>query len=217
MRDALHKCHLKIILGVDSKQSTNSMKNPNLAILCIIALSPITLSADGPDESTTQEAFEFAFFVFDDFRITPQVGVVYEPVFLEHLGIPVRTEQKVGGTKDPTYRVNRETLYYEGLEITVSRGVDATPTSWTWLERVYITDPRYKLRHGLRVGAELKEFKERLGPWRPKSASGKPQISFYSGGHGDVGGVTHGAHATVRLDVDDEGLITAVEITYWAD
>ena len=41
VRDALHTRDLKCILGADSKQGTNSMKHPCLAIICIIALQRI--------------------------------------------------------------------------------------------------------------------------------------------------------------------------------
>ena len=56
------------------------MRYPNFSIFFLVLLSPDALLAEGPDEDTTQKAFEFAVMIFDDFRITPEVGVVCEPV-----------------------------------------------------------------------------------------------------------------------------------------
>lgn len=192
------------------------MRYPPYSIFLLLLLSPDAVLAEGPDEVTTQEAFEFAFMIFEDFRVTPEVGVVYEPALHEYLGIPDRTE-KVEEYGDPTYKVIRETMYYEGLEIVISRAVDAPPSGWTWLERVRVSDRRHALRHGLRVGLPLEEFENVLGPWRGRRSTDAPDVSFYAGGYGEPGGVTHGAHATVALDIDDDGLVNAVEITYWAD
>jgi len=185
------------------------------SIFFLALLSPNVLLAEGPDEITTQEAFEFAFMIFEDFRITPEIGVVYEPVLSEHLGIPERTE-KVEEYGDPTYKVIRETMYYKGLEVVISRPVDAPPSGWTWLERIRVSDSKYALRHALRVGLSLDQFEKMLGPWRGKRSTDASEVSFYAGGYGEPGGVTHGAHATVTLDIDD-GMVSAVEITYWAD
>jgi hypothetical protein len=186
------------------------------SIALFVLLAPAALLAEGPDEETTQKAFEFAFMIFDDFRITPEVGVVYEPILFEHLGIPERTD-KVEEYGDPTFKVIRETMYYDGLEILISRAVDAPPSGWTWLENVRISDPKYALRHGLRVGKTIDEFKETLGPWSGTRSKGDSKVSFYSGGYGEPGGVTHGAHATVTLLIDDKGLVTSINISYWAD
>lgn len=173
-------------------------------------------AAEHPDDNTTQETFEFAFMVFEGFRITPEIGVVYEPVLSEYLGLPERAE-KAEGYSDPTTKVIRETIYYEGLEIVMHRAVDAAPSDWTWLERVRISDPKYALRHGLRVGASIEEFEKVLGPWSGERANGDSEISFYAGGYGEPGGVTHGANATVTLSIDDKGVVTEVDIRYWAD
>ena len=192
------------------------MKVLPLAILCS-ALSFTSVSmAEGPDDETTEPAFEFAFMIFDGFRITPQIGVVYEPVFSERFGQPERTE-KNEEYDDPTYRVIREAIFYDGLEIVISRGADDPPSGWTWLNRVRISNPRLILRHGLRIGDPVERFEEILGPWRGKRSVDSSSISFYAGGYGEPGGITHGAHATVTLHVDGEGAVTEVEIDYWAD
>ena len=191
------------------------MRRTSLAIFCL-ALVPGSSFAEGPDENTTQAAFEFAFMIFNDFRITPEVGVAYEPILSEKFGFPERTEKREE-FGDPTYKVIRETIYYDGLEFVLSRAVDAPPSGWTWLERVRISDSQYPLRHGLRVGKLLEDFERILGPWRGRHSVGSSKVSFYAGGYGEPGGVTHGANATVTLDVDSEGSVTAVEIEYWAD
>jgi len=186
-----------------------------VAILSL-ALAPNFALAEGPDESTTQAAFEFAFMVFEEFRITPEVGVVYEPVISEKFGLPERTEKREE-YGDPTFKVIRETLYYDGLEVVISRAVDAPPSGWTWLERVHISDSRYVLRHGLRVGQSLQDFEKLLGPWRGRHTGESSQVSFYAGGYGEPGGVTHGAHATVTLALEEDGSVSSVNIEYWAD
>ena len=172
--------------------------------------------AEGPDDETTEAAFEFAFMVFKEFRITPEIGVVYEPILSEKFGIPKRTESREE-YDDPTYKVVREDLVYEGLEIVISRGVDDPPSGWTWLKQVRVSSPTYLLRHGLRVGDSVERFEEVLGPWRGRSGSENSNVSFYAGGHGEPGGMAHGAHATVTLEVDGQGSVTAVDIKYWAD
>ncbi len=179
-------------------------------------MMPGVLWAEGPDELTTQEAFEFVFMIFEEFRITPEVGVVYEPILSEKLGIPERTEKREE-YGDPTYQVIRETIHYDGLEIVLSRIVDAPPSGWTWLERVRISNPKYVLRHGLKVGKSIEEFERTLGPWRGKRVKDDSEVSFYAGGYGEPGGVTHGAHATVTLSIDNKGLVTDIDIKYWAD
>ena len=192
------------------------MRYPHFSLFLLALLSPNAILAEGPDGETTQEAFEFAFMIFEDFRVTPEVGVVYEPIFLEHFGIPERTE-KVEGHSDPTTKVISETMYYEGLEIVISRAVHAPPSGWTWLERIRISDPQYSLRHALRVGLSLEKFESVLGPWRGRRSKGDTEVSFYAGGYGEPGGVTHGAHATVTLYTNREGLVNAIDIRYWAD
>ncbi len=192
------------------------MKFLPLAILCC-ALSVTSVSlAEGPDDETTAAAFEFAFMVFEGFRITPEVGVVYEPVFSERFGHPERTE-KHEEYGDPTYKVIREAIFYDGLEVVISRAVDDPPSGWTWLNRVRISSPSFVLRHGLRVGDPVEKFEETLGPWRGKKSADASSVSFYAGGYGEPGGTTHGAHATVTLEVDAESAVTQVAIDYWAD
>jgi hypothetical protein len=185
--------------------------------LFTLFLTPGAVIAEGPDERVNQETFEFAFMIFEEFRITPEIGVVYPPIFAEQFGIPVRSEKGESGTRDPTYRVVRETLYYDGLELTIVRGVDSAPSDWTWLERVYITDSKYELRTGLRIGDKLELFLERLRPHLDYRKPGSKQVSFYSGGYGEPGGVTHAAHATVTLLVDEGEMVQSVAIDYWAD
>lgn len=185
--------------------------------LFTLFLLPGVVIAEGPDERVNQETFEFAFMIFEEFRITPEIGVVYPPIFREQFGIPVRSEKGESGTRDPTYRVVRETLYYDGLEVTITRGVDSAPSDWTWLERVHVTDSKYKLRTGLRVGDPLELFLERLKPRLDYRKPGSNQVSFYSGGYGEPGGVTHGAHATVTLLVDEKEIVRSVAIDFWAD
>ena len=181
------------------------------------ALSLTNVSwAEGPDDETTTAAFEFAFMVFEDFRITPEIGVVYEPVFSERFGHPERTE-KHEEYGDPTYKVIREAIFFDGLEIVISRGVEDPPSGWTWLNRVRVSSSRFKLRHGLRIGDHVEKFEETLGPWRGKRSADSSNVSFYAGGSGEPGGVTHGAHATVTLQIDGEGAVTEVDIDYWAD
>ena len=192
------------------------MRFPLSSIFFAALLLPFESSAEHPDDNTTQETFEFAFMVFEDFRITPEIGVVYDPVLREHLGIPERTE-KVEGYSDPTTKVIRETMYFEGLEIVISRAVAAAPSGWTWLERIRVSDPKYVLRHGLRVNASIEKFESVLGPWRGKRVKDDSEVSFYAGGYGEPGGVTHGANATVTLSIDDKGLVTDIDIEYWAD
>ena len=185
--------------------------------LFTLFLLPGVVIAEGPDEHVSQETFEFAFMIFEKFRITPEIGVVYPPIFREQFGIPVRSEKSESGTRDPTYRAVRETLYYDGLELTIARGVDSAPSDWTWLERVYITDSKYELRTGLRIGDTLELFLERLKPHLDHRKPGSNQVSFYSGGYGEPGGVTHAAHATVTLLVDEKEMVQSVAIDYWAD
>jgi len=186
-----------------------------LAISCLV-LAPSFVLAEGPDEDTSQAVFEFAFLVFEEFRITPEVGVVYEPVLSERFGVPDRTEKREE-YGDPTFKVIRETIFYDGLEIVLSRAVDAAPSGWTWLERVHVSSSRHTLRHGLRVGQPLPNFEKVLGPSRGKRSAGSSEVSFYAGGYGEPGGITHGAHATVTLAVTDDGNVSSVDIAYWAD
>jgi hypothetical protein len=188
----------------------------SIALFTLFSL-PGVVTAEGPEEHVSQETFEFAFMIFEEFRITPEIGVVYPPIFREQFGIPVRSEKGESGTRDPTYRVVRETLYYEGLEVTIARGVDSAPSDWTWLERVYVTDSKYKLRTGLRVGDTLELFLERLKPHLDYRKPGSNQVSFYSGGYGEPGGVTHAAYATVTLLVNEKEIVRSVAIDYWAD
>ena len=153
--------------------------------------------------------------VFEDFRITPEIGVVHEPVFGERFGQPERTQvsEEYG---DPTYKVLRESIFYDGLEIVVTRGIDDPPSGWTWLNRVRISSSRFNLRHGLRIGDTVEKFEKVLGPWRGKRSSNDSTVSFYAGGFGEPGGVTHGTHATVTLHHDGEGVVTNVEFDYRA-
>lgn len=181
------------------------------------ALSLTNVSwAEGPDDETTTATFEFAFMVFEDFRITPEIGVVYEPVFSEKFGQPERTE-KQEEYGDPTYRVIREAVFYDGLEIVISRGVDDPPSGWTWLKRVRVSSSKFKLRHGLRIGDSVEKFEKALGPWRARKSTDTSRVSFYAGGYGEPGGVTHGAHATVTLKLDGKGAVAEIVIDYWAD
>lgn len=192
------------------------MKALSTAITCCIFLIASLSNADGPDDETTTASFEFAFMIFEEFRITPEIGVVYQPVFTERFGHPERTSTKEG-YDDPTYKQIWETLYYEGIEITISRGAEDPPSEWTWLNRVRITNPKYALRHNLRIGDPIKKFEEMLGPWRGKRSTDSTSVSFYAGGYGEPGGATHGAHATVTLELDGDGIVTAVDMKYWAD
>jgi hypothetical protein len=192
------------------------MKFLPLSFLCY-ALSFTSVSlAEGPDDETTAAVFELAFMIFEDFRITPEVGVVYEPIFSERFGHPERTEKREE-YGDPTYKVIREAIFYDGLEIVISRAVDDPPSGWTWLERVHISDSKYALRHGLRVGQPLQDFEEVLGPWRGKRSAKSSEVSFYAGGYGEPGGVTHAAHATVTLALNEDDSVSSVDIEYWAD
>ncbi len=193
------------------------MKYLVLVVAISLLLIPKYARPEGPDEYSSQEAFEFAFMIFDDFRITPEIGVVYQPVLREQLGIPTTSTKSESGTKDPTYRVDREVLAYEGLKVTISRGVDSAPSDWTWLERVQISDPKYVLRTGLRVGDPLELFVEKLKPRLDYRKSGSKQISYSASGYGEPGGVTHGAHATVTFVVDEHEIVQSVDIEYWAD
>lgn len=188
-----------------------------LFALFVLFQVPGLLQAEGPEEGISQESFEFAFLVFDEFRITPEVGVVYPPFIREHFGIPEKSEVREQGTRDPTYTVYQERLFFDGLEIAVARGVDAKPSDWTWLEYIYITSPDYKLKSGLRVGDSLDLFVERLQPVLRRIPSNPKEVSFYSGGYGEPGGVTHAAHATVTLALDENGAVQSVRIEYWAD
>ena len=154
--------------------------------------------------------------VFEDFRITPEIGVVYEPVLSERFGHPERTEVREE-YEDPTYKVTRESLFYDGLEIVVTRGVDDPPSGWTWLHRVRVSDSRYVLRHGLRIGDPVEKYEKILGSWRERRSLSPSNVSFYAGGFGEPGGVTHVAHATVTLHLDNQGAVTKVDIEYWAD
>jgi len=181
-----------------------------------LCLPGAALPADSPDEYTTPAVFEFAFYVFEEFRITPEIGVVYEPVLSEHFGRPEKSEKREA-FGDPTYRVINETISYDGVEIEISRAVDAAPSDWTWLNRVRITSPKYRLRHGLRVGESVAAFEERLGPWRGRHPDDRSSVSFDAGGFCEPGGVTHAAHGTVTLELDGTGTVTAVDIEYWAD
>jgi hypothetical protein len=180
-------------------------------------LIPVLSHAEGPDKGISQESFEFAFLIFDDFRITPEIGVVYPPFISEHLGNPIRSEVSRQGTRDPTLTVYQEILYFDGLEIAIARGVDAKPSDWTWLEFVYITSPKYKLKSGLRVGDSLDLFAERLKSVMRSNPSDPKEVSFYSGGYGEPGGVTHAAHATVVLTLDQNEVVQSVRVEYWAD
>ena len=200
----------------DSRDSSPVRFVPSIVLLTLLLLRGV-VTAEGPDERVNQETFEFAFMIFEEFRITPEIGVVYPPIFREQFGIPLRSEKGESGTRDPTYRVVRETLYYDGLEVTIARGVDSAPSDWTWLERVYVTDSKYELRTGLRIGDTLELFLERLKPHLNYRKPGSNRVSFYSGGYGEPGGVTHAAHATVTLHLDENEVVQSVAIEYWAD
>lgn len=54
-------------------------------------------------------------------------------------------------------------------------------------------------------------------PWRERRSAEDSTVSIYAGGVGEPGGVTHGAHATVILELDDQDSVAAVDIRYWAD
>ena len=69
-----------------------------LFALFILLQAPALLMAEGPEEGISQESFEF--------RITPEVGVVYPPFMNEYLGIPEKSEVSERGTRDPTYTVD---------------------------------------------------------------------------------------------------------------
>ena len=178
---------------------------------------PALLMAEGPEEGISQESFEFAFLIFDEFRITPEIGVIYPPFMNEYLGIPEKSEVSEQGTRDPTYTVYQEILFFDGLEVAVARGVDAKPSDWTWLESVYVTSPNYKLKSGLRVGDPLELFIDRLKPVLRRNPRNAKEVSFYAGGYGEPGGVTHAAHATVTLTLDENEAVQSVRIEYWAD
>jgi hypothetical protein len=62
-----------------------------LVVCAKVAAAPDSATA-GPDSDTSQAAFEFAFFVFRDFRLTPKLGIVYPPVLLDHFGVYKRRE-----------------------------------------------------------------------------------------------------------------------------
>lgn len=92
-----------------------------------MALSIASMSyAEGPDDETSSAAFEFAFMVFDEFRITPEIGVVYEPILGEKFGSPKQVERREE-FDDPTYKVARERILYDGIEVVISRGIDDPP------------------------------------------------------------------------------------------
>ena len=192
------------------------MKLLSSVVLCSTLAFSSAYSAEGPDDETTVAAFEFAFMVFEDFRITPEIGVVYEPVFSERFGHPERTEtsEEYG---DPTFKVIRESIFYDGLEIVVTRAINDPPSGWTWLNRVHVSSPMFVLRYGLRIGDPVEKFEQKLGPWRGKRSTGESSVSFYAGGFGEPGGMTHDAHATVTLEVDRDGAVSSIDIDYWAD
>ena len=75
----------------------------------------------------------------------------------------------------------------------------------------------FVLRYGLRIGDPVEKFEQKLGPWRGKRSTGESSVSFYAGGFGEPGGMTHDAHATVTLEVDRDGAVSSIDIDYWAD
>jgi len=54
---------------------------PSIALFTLFLLSAVVTAA-GPEEHVNQEIFEFAFMIFEEFRITPEIGVVYPPILM---------------------------------------------------------------------------------------------------------------------------------------
>ena len=187
-------------------------------VLTLVMSASVTAAPDdttaGPDSDTSQAAFEFAFFVFQDFRLTPRLGAVYPLVLVDHFGVYKRREPAASSNRDPTIRVDAEKLYYDGLEITVARNRDEGALTDVWLQHVRISDSRYQLSGGLRVGEPFQKF------WRVlwgDAARHPPSTAFYAGGSEVVGNSKLAGHATVTLELSDDDRVTAVDIDYWAD
>jgi len=178
------------------------MKHPYLSLIFLTLWLPNILFAEGLEAYPTQEAVDLGFKVFEDFDISPFPQIVYQPILMKYFGIPLRRELRVVST-GYTEALELETFYYKGLEITVGRD-----GNWESLERVYITGQDYKLQFGLRVGAKLKAFTDVFGPRHEDDANTVSKKLVF-----DVGFVGNES-ADVELDVDNKGIVRAIEITY---
>ena len=192
-----------------------------IAVLALVAaVAPLRSIADdetstaGPDDDTSQPAFDFAFYVFQDFRVTPKLGIVYSPVLNDHLGVYKRKEPAVSTNRDPTVNSHAEKLFYDGLELTIERDLNDGALTEIWLQHVRITDSRYELRGGLRVGQPLSEFWRILWPGGEHHA---PEKTFDAVGYERVGDFTLAGNATVFFEVSETNAVTAIDIDYGAE
>lgn len=160
----------------------------------------------------------FAFSVFDGFQLTHRAdGAVEEVVILQHLGHPSDIKEWQESDKREPGLVNKYKIYlYKGLEITT-----VTPQTGkqpgTWIERIVVTSPRYRLSSGLRVGEPLAAFIHVLGEPEIPFDRDRGEVKYYTESIQILDGVAFAGHATITIMVDKNGKVKAISWWYWAD
>jgi len=172
-------------------------------------------------ENTTWHAERlslFGFSVFDGFQLAHRAdGAVEEAVILQHLGNPTDIKEwQEPDKREPGLVTTYRTYIFKGLEITtVAPQTGKQPG--TWLERIVVTSPRYRLRCGLRVGEPLAAFIHVLGDPGKSFDSDKGEVKYYAETAQMVDGVTFAGHATITFVIDKNGKVKAINWWYWAD
>jgi hypothetical protein len=160
----------------------------------------------------------FAFSVFDGFQLAHRAdGAVEEAVILQHLGHPTDIKKWQESDKREPGLINKYRTYiYNGLSITI-----VTPQTGeqpgTWLERIVVTSPRYRLSSGLRVGEPLAAFIHVLGDPVKSFDRNKGEVKYYAEAVQMLDGVTFAGHATITIMVDKNRKVKAISWWYWAD
>jgi hypothetical protein len=103
-----------------------------------------------------------------------------------------------GGRAGPTRTMY---LYYDGLEIRLGQVVG---DSNIWLRKIILTNPGYKLKFGLSIGAKRSQFLAVLGPPNDPSSTKFGSLVYYSEYYGSENGVPAASRSRVDISFDQE-------------
>jgi hypothetical protein len=152
-----------------------------LLVFTAVAADEPSLEADMElrTESSTEETAPeperpaLSVFGFDGFE--PGIGTRIAPrhakeTVLQRFGKPNPTDRVLSTIESDRFGLVQTTYwYYDGLEIWITQ--QPPGSSGSWLRKIILTSPAYKLKFGLSIGAKRSQFLATLSP--PDRAGGK--------------------------------------------
>lgn len=197
-----------------------AVRNFGLLPFLILFLFPLHALAETSTSANQKNLDCFAFRIFDQFRIVKRVdGSLINSPLTNHFGAPKEVKEwEEPDSRELGVTIRKKQWLFHGVRILLDTPLLSSQRyPETWLNRVEISTPRYRLCRGLKVGQPLSAFIKSLGQPEIPFDQNVGKVIYEAQSFESVGGVSFAGQATITLNIDKKMNVMSIYWEYWAD